>query len=82
MILVDVEVPLLDKVYDMQLDEYTPIAFLVEDVTGIICQKEKLVLIGESSEMTLWNKRGRYMFEAERTLKDYGIRSGQTLILI
>ena len=46
MILVDVEVPILDKIYDMQLDEYTPAAFLAEDIVGMICQKEQLMLSG------------------------------------
>lgn len=81
-ILVDVEVPVLDKTYDMQLDEYTPAAFLVEDIVGMICQKEQLVISGRMENAMLWHKRGQRLIERDRSLRDYQITSGETLILI
>lgn len=82
MILVDIEVPVLEKVYDVQLDENTPIAYLMEDIVGMICQKEQLLPQGELSQMLLWHKARRQLLEGNRTLWDYKIGNGQTLIIV
>ena len=82
MILVDVEVPFLQKVYDMQVDEYTAIAILLEDMAGMICQKEQLTLSGDVSDLVLIIKRTQQMMDSHKTLKDYNVCSGQTLTLV
>ena len=82
MILVDIEVPILEKVYDIQLDENTPTCFLIEDIVGMICQKEQLRLSGLLYDMTLWHKAKKQLLEPGRTLIQYGIVNGETLILI
>ena len=44
MILVDVMVPCLDKIYDFWLDENTEIRLVIEELTEVIGQKEKAPL--------------------------------------
>ncbi|CBK75874.1 hypothetical protein CIY_34180 [Butyrivibrio fibrisolvens 16/4] len=42
MILVDINVPSIDKYYDFLLNENTPIASIIDEITEMIGQKEKL----------------------------------------
>lgn len=42
MIMVDVQVPALDAVYDFSLSEEVQIGVLIEEITEMICQREKM----------------------------------------
>ena len=40
MILTDVYVPSVDKIYDFQLNEKVPVSTVIEEITEMISQKE------------------------------------------
>ena len=82
MILVEVEVPILETCYDMQLDEYTPIRDLMEDMIGMICQKEQLMPVGDTGQLQLYTRQDGRALLPERSLHDYGMAGGQRLMLI
>lgn len=82
MILVDIYVPSVDKVYDFQLNEHTPISAVIEELSEMIGQKERSPLYGNASELMLCDKSsGRIMHKSD-TLSSAGITTGRTLILV
>lgn len=81
MILVDVEVPVLEKNYDVRVDEYAPAADVLEDIVDMICQKEQIICSGELAWAAFWHKESGRMLEMGKSLRDHRIGSGQTLIL-
>ena len=46
MILVDIYVPGANQTYDFNLDENAKIELLLEEIAGMICQKEQSTLEG------------------------------------
>lgn len=80
MILVDIQVPVLDQVYDFELNEEARAELLIEDILELIAGKEHL---------TCRNKEGMYLYaigrervlEAEKSLKQQGVCAGDRLIL-
>ena len=47
MITVDVYIPAMDRIYNFNLDEESPIQVLVEEISELICKKEHSSLDGE-----------------------------------
>ena len=44
MVLVDICIVSIDKTYDFNLDEDTPISVLIEEIGEMVSQKEKIML--------------------------------------
>jgi len=82
MILVDVEVPVLDRVYDFELDENAYIADLEDEIAGIISMTEWNVGFDEQSEMLLYNALNHQLLEGTNTLASYDIKSGSRLLFV
>lgn len=79
MILVDVQVPALDRVYDFELDEDSQTGRLAEEIAALIAAWEKLP---ESSAMDLYGVRQETFLRWDETLKEQGVGDGDRLILI
>lgn len=82
MILVDIFVPSIDRIYDFQLNENIVISTLIEEVCEMIEQKERVDIVGDSSELQLCDKDRQLCLIKTKTLADYGIKTGQSLILV
>ena len=82
MILVDIAVPSVDRSYDFNLDENAPITMVLEEVIGMICQKEQCKLIGDKAELLLCKYEGQIILNKEKTLKECGIKNGNRLLLV
>lgn len=82
MILVDVYVPVIDKVYDFHLDENAAVWTVIEDMADMICQKEQCRLKGESSQLTLWLAGQKVKLDKRGTLFENGIHAGERLWLV
>ena len=46
MILVDVEVPVMGKTYDVQIDETVPVKEIAGQIRDMICLQEQCVFLG------------------------------------
>lgn len=79
MILVDVQVPALDRVYDFELDEDSQTGRLAEEIAALIAAREK---IPESGAMNLYGVRQEALLRRDETLKGQGVGDGDRLILI
>ena len=73
MILVEIYVACLDKVYDFRLDTSAIIEDVIEDIITIVSHKENLTLSIVSKEVVV-NKK--------LTLADYKVKQGMKLILV
>ncbi|MCI1722773.1 MAG: hypothetical protein LKM41_08170 [Lachnospiraceae bacterium] len=82
MIVVNVTVPGLEKVYNMNLEEKAPVSELIEEIAELIAQKEHAPLNGDIHEMILGSIDRGLQFRKDRCLRDYGITVGAELILV
>ena len=44
MIILEVEIPIMGKRYDFQIDEYVPLGEVKKEITDMICRKEQCPL--------------------------------------
>lgn len=81
MILIDVYVPALDKVYDFSVDENSAISVLTEELAEMICQYEQYDPIEHPERIMLACESKRLRLPANETLLSCGIRHGERLIM-
>ncbi len=82
MILVDIYVPGVNQTYDFSLDENAKISLLLEEISGMICQKEQCTLDGNVKELLLISQGKQKILSPELTLSQYGIAQGERLMLV
>lgn len=81
MILVDIYVPVVNQIYDFNVDENAKISMLLEEISGMICQKEQCKMNGSVKELLLVSQNQRKVLSNELTLSHYKITQGDRLIL-
>lgn len=81
MILVDIQIPLLDKIFDFELDEGLKVEILLQDILTLIAGEEKLHK-GNAKDLFLYAVRQETVLKGEETLECQGILEGDRLILI
>ena len=82
MILVDVFVPSVNKVYDFQLSETAPIYTVIEEISEMIGQKERVAIVGDVKELLLCDRKTQRILEKNKTLAECNIVTGCSLIFI
>lgn len=82
MILVDIYVPGVNRTYDFNLDEYAEIELLIEEISGLICQKEQCALKGNVKELLLVSRRLKTVLSPQLSLSYYEIAQGDRLLLV
>lgn len=82
MIIVDISVPVLFKNYDFKLREDVPIVEVIKQICSILSEKENCIFSDQPKPYWLASVSKQCIFHKEKTLGDYGIRSGNQLLLI
>ena len=82
MILVDIYVPGVNQTYDFSLDETARISLLLEEISGMICQKEQCELKGSVKELLLVSQNKKKILNSDLTLSHYHIGQGDRLMLV
>ena len=82
MIIVNVRVPALEKVYNFSLEETAKVSDLIEEIVELICQKERISFGGSLEEMVLCSVESGEQCDKGRSLADYGVAGGDELILV
>ena len=82
MIIVNVRVPALEKVYNLSLEEKAKTEDLIEEIMELILQKERIRFHGELKDMVLCSSEAGIQLKRDRSLADYGISGGDELILL
>lgn len=81
MILVDIQVPLLDEVYDFELDEETQVWELLGEITALIARKEG-ILLKEEGNLRLYAIRQDGLLDKNASLRQQAVEAGDRLVLI
>ena len=81
MILVDIQVPKLNRTYDYELDEEMKAGELLTKITQIVTEKEKLKNCSDE-EMLLYDLNREKVLSEFYSLKQQGVKSGDRLYLI
>ena len=82
MIIVDVKVPALEKVYNFSMDERARVGDLIEEIVQLVLQKEGVQFSGVLEEMTLGSVDKGIQCSPNHSLRDYAVGSGEELILV
>lgn len=82
MIMVDVQVPALDTVYDFSVSEEVQISVLIEEISEMICQREKMQMPDELKGLNLCDVKKGQILPNSSTLKECGVVTGSRLILV
>ena len=82
MILVDIFVPSVNNVYDFQLDEYTPIGAIIEEIAELIEQKEHCKIVGDISGLMLCLQKDCRILPKDRSLRECRVQTGNSMLLV
>lgn len=81
MILVEVYVAELNRSYDFKLDETVAVEQVIEDMVGMISQKEYLSQSSQAGRFLLCSREKGRVLPLNSTLSAEGITSGSSLLL-
>lgn len=82
MVLVDVIVPSVNKVYDFQLSENAQISTVIEEICEMISQKERVSIVGSVTDLLLCDKDTNSVLDNNKTLAECNVVTGHSLIFI
>lgn len=82
MILAAVYVAEMNRTYDVKLDETVPVRQLVQDLVGMISQKESFAVTRTPGTFLLCSREKLQIFDGNATLRSYGVTSGSDLLLV
>ena len=82
MIIVDVNVFILDKLYDFELNEEAKVREVIEEIVHMVEQKEKTTFTGNTKDMILVDNFRKDILAPDYTLAQQGIDSGWNLSLV
>ena len=82
MILVDVEVTVMGKIYDVQLDETVQIKEIALQIRDMICLQEQCGILSAQESLTLWDMKKQSCLDDTKTAKECGITTGMHLMLV
>ena len=84
MILVDISTPMFEKTYDFYLEENISTAQIIDEVIGIIAEKEGYTFSrnDDMANLNLFDEDRRLLLNCEESLSANGIKNGSRLILV
>lgn len=82
MILIDLEVPVMKKKYDFQIDENIPIQEIAVQMRDMICIQEQCGILGSTEDLTLWDKKRKRVLPRNATVLDCELKTGDSFLLI
>lgn len=86
MIIVNIRVPALEKVYNFSVEEKALVSDLIDEVVLLVYQKEGLSFEGDPRaafrEMSLCSLDAGIQLDRQYTLSDYSVCDGSELILV
>lgn len=86
MIIVNIRVPSVEKVYNLSVEEKVQIGDLIEEIALLVYQKEGFSFEGDPhiafDQMCLCSIDVGVQFNRQNTLENYGICDGAELMLV
>lgn len=81
MIILEVEVPIMGKRYDFQIDEHVSLCEVKEEIAEIICRKEQCSIRGDLKRLLLWRPDGRQLRQ-ELSAQECGLKTGDQILMV
>lgn len=82
MIIVDVFVPSVDKIYDFSLNENVTVRAVIDEVGEMIGQKERCKIVGDVTRLQLYDRKTQILLDKNKTLRQCGVTTGGSLIFV
>lgn len=82
MILIDVYVPVCNRVYDFYLDSQKSVEQLITEISGLIAEQEDADLDGEATDFWLCEMSKGVVLHGKYSLAEQGIKEGAGLLLV
>lgn len=82
MVLVDIFVPSVDSCYNFSLSGDVEISLIINEIVGMIAQKEQTELNGDQDMLNLFSIKDKRVLPKANTLYDCNICNGSSLMLI
>lgn len=82
MVLVDIFVPSVAQTYNFSLNEAVEISAIINEITGMIAQKEQTGLAGRQEDLNLYNVKEQRILPRGNTLSDCNVIPGSYLMLV
>ncbi len=82
MIMIKVEVPILQRQYDFQIDEDQPMQEVQNEIVEMICQANQCELIGDKKRLLFYNQKNHRMITRELSAYENGLATGSVLYLV
>lgn len=82
MILVDIYVPSVDQIYNFSLSEDIGISAIINEIIGMISQKEQTELYGSQNDLNLYCIKDKRILPRENTLLECNVMTGSSLMLV
>ncbi len=79
MVTVKIYSVMFEAEYEFCLDSNTPVSELCEEIGEVICQKEQCTLSGDVEQLMLYSREKGCIIAPSATLRDYNIKTGDTL---
>ncbi|MBE6707687.1 MAG: hypothetical protein E7578_00410 [Ruminococcaceae bacterium] len=79
MITVMIHSVMFDADYEFCLDSNTAVGELADEIGEVICQKEQCRLSGDPEQFMLYSLERKCVIDPGATLRDYGVKTGDTL---
>lgn len=81
MMILEVEIPIIGKRYDFQIDGNVPLCEVKEEIVEMICRKEQCPLKGDLNRLLIWRPDGRRLGQ-ELSARECGLRTGDQILLV
>ncbi len=81
MIIINVEIPIMGKDYDFQIDENVPLYEAQEEIAEMICRRQQCRMNGQEHRLILWDKKRNLMLRREGTALENGLETGSELLM-
>ncbi len=80
--IVEIEVPMLGKRYDFQMEDGVPLYEIREEIADLICRKEQCGMTGNEKDLLLWNKENGKPLRMDQTAGENGLETGSRILLL
>lgn len=81
MIIISVEVPVLDKRYDVRINETIQLNRIRAEFIDLICREEQCRLEGDINRFLFWDLKSQKMLDHSVSAFENNLKTGSTIIL-
>lgn len=82
MVILEIDVPIIQKTYDFMIDENTLVSSVIEEIAELICQKEGFSSERKASEFSLFSCTDEKMLQCDKTIAENSVKTGNKLIFV